>query len=71
VKLGTPKAVAIGVLMILILIFALENNDEVEVEFLGWDWTMPRIVLIAGVLLVGFLAGWSLGEWRSRRNAAS
>ena len=36
--------------------FALQNVGDVDVRFLGWDFAVPLIVVIAASALVGMVA---------------
>jgi putative membrane protein len=47
----------------LIVLFTLQNAEMVELRFLFWTWSMPRAVMIFGVLVTGILLGWILSSW--------
>jgi putative membrane protein len=47
----------------LIVLFTLQNAEVVELRFLFWTWSMPRAVMIFGVLVTGLLLGWILSSW--------
>lgn len=66
-----PKPVAILVLLGTIALFALQNNEQVRVDFLVWSWSMPSVVLIFVVLAIGMLSGWAMREWRARKVAST
>ncbi len=58
------KLIAAGVLLVLLVIFVLQNRDRANVDFLLWDvnarvWT---VIVVAAVL--GFAAGWLVGRTR-------
>jgi uncharacterized integral membrane protein len=53
--LGTAVA-----LLVLVLIFTIQNAVTVSVRFLFWSFTMPRVVLIFLVFVIGVVVGWSL-----------
>ncbi len=53
-NIGLWIALAIGILL---TIFAIENMAVIEVSFLGLDFQMRRIVLIASAVGVGFALG--------------
>ncbi len=46
-----------GVLLALVLVFALQNMRLVQVLFLDMSLTMPLALLIIGVYLLGMLTG--------------
>lgn len=45
-------------LIVLVLVFVLQNVAIVEVRFLIWSFPMPRSVLIFFMLAVGVTIGW-------------
>jgi uncharacterized integral membrane protein len=44
-------------LIIVVLIFALQNIAAVEIQFLFWSFSMPRALLIATLMGIGFIVG--------------
>ncbi len=46
------------VLLLLVLIFAVQNAATVEIRLLFWEVQFPRSLLIFMMLLVGILIGW-------------
>ena len=54
------KLIASGILLTLLVIFALQNIAIVELNFLFWSVDLPRSMLLFVVLLVGFSIGWTL-----------
>lgn len=65
-------ALAVGaILTILILIFVLQNQDSIEVQFLPWQFTMPSgivilLAAIAGALLMALVAAMRILQLRHR-----
>ena len=58
----------LGLAMIaLVVIFALQNNDLVELDFLVWSFAMSRIVLIVGSMIVGVIASWLISTFYLRK----
>lgn len=55
------------VLVALVLIFAMENTQTVEIRFLAWAVSMPRALMIVVVLGIGLVAGWLLRSFSGRR----
>ncbi len=43
--------------LLLVVIFAFQNAQVVEVKLLWWDVAMSRSILVFGLLLIGFLIG--------------
>jgi uncharacterized integral membrane protein len=73
------KVVVLGVVLLVVLIFVLQNTEKVQFSFLFWDfdlalWVMFVITLVGGVLL-GMLGSTLLRrrrrhELRRRANSA-
>ncbi|CCK75935.1 MAG: DUF1049 domain-containing protein [Oleispira antarctica] len=51
------KAFITLVLFILIAIFAVQNSAIVEIQFLFWSFSSPRVLLFLTFLVIGFLLG--------------
>ena len=51
------KVIMLLVLLGILLIFALQNSEEVTVAFLFWDLTLPRIFIFFNFFCVGTLFG--------------
>jgi uncharacterized integral membrane protein len=64
------KSITSLVLIIAVLIFAIQNVAAVEIQFLLWSFSVPRALLIAILLGIGFIIGllfYSLVFRRRRR----
>jgi len=44
-------------LIIVVLIFALQNIAAVEIQFLFWSFSIPRALLIVTLMGIGFIIG--------------
>ena len=51
------KVFVILVLAGLAGVFALQNMTVVEVQFLSWALSLPRVILVAVLVGVGFILG--------------
>ncbi len=51
------KAIIALVLVGLVALFAIQNATTVDVKFLFWSLSVPRVLLIVALLGVGFLLG--------------
>lgn len=51
--------------ILLIVIFAVQNYEVVQVNFLFWSFSMSRAVMIFILLAIGFLAGFILKGFSS------
>jgi uncharacterized integral membrane protein len=54
-------AIAI-VLFLIIVIFAFQNRAAMDVTFLAWSLSMPKVFFILGTYVLGMLSGWGLVE---------
>ncbi len=61
------KPISAGVVGVLLLIFILQNTNEVQVDFLLWDGEFPLWGVIVVSSVLGFLGGWILGRVRRTR----
>lgn len=61
---ASGRQVAIVVLIVLVLILAVLNTDEVQVNWILGTWSTPLIVLILVCLAVGAGIGWMLARRR-------
>jgi len=44
-------------LIVLLLIFVAQNLEQIKVSFLFFGFSMPLVILIAVVFLIGYLSG--------------
>lgn len=54
-------------LLFMVVLFAIQNAESLEVSFLFWTFTMRRALVLFLVLAVGVVLGWSLRIWVHRR----
>jgi len=47
-----------GFLLILVVIFAVQNYDVVEIKFLFWSFRASRAIILFLTLMLGFALGW-------------
>lgn len=45
-------------LLILVMVFALQNSAIVEIRLLFWEVSFPRSLLIFMMLTIGIIVGW-------------
>jgi uncharacterized integral membrane protein len=55
-----------GIIAVIVVIFMVQNTEEVQVQWLGLSWSMPLWLLIVIALLLGTAIGW-LARWRHAR----
>lgn len=53
-----PKLLGTLALLALVLVFAIQNVEVVEVRFLAWSLEISRALLLFVVFLLGGAAGW-------------
>ncbi len=56
----TFKLVITTALIILVMIFAVQNAAVVDIRLLFWDVAFPRSLLIFMMLFIGIVIGWFL-----------
>ncbi len=56
------KHVLILVLAALAVIFVLQNSAIVTIRLFFWSISMNRIIMIAGLMVVGFVIGFTLAR---------
>jgi uncharacterized integral membrane protein len=58
---------ALGLLLLLlVVVFALQNLEGVPVSLLAWSVTIPKVLLILGTYVLGMVSGWGLVELLKR-----
>ena len=56
------KHIIILILVILAAVFVFQNSEVVTINLLLWTITASRIIMIGGLLLIGFLIGFLLAR---------
>ncbi|MDH3578431.1 MAG: LapA family protein [Gammaproteobacteria bacterium] len=56
----TIKLIVATALIVLVMIFAVQNAAVVDIRLLFWDVALPRSLLIFMMLLIGVVIGWFL-----------
>jgi len=51
------RLIVTPVLLLLVVLFAVQNSETVEVAFLLWGLSLPRSILILLVLAIGIVVG--------------
>ncbi len=61
---------AILVFALILLILAVQNTQDVDVSFLGWDFTVPLFSVAIGAALAAIILDELIGlVWRRRRRS--
>jgi uncharacterized integral membrane protein len=61
------KLVLLGLLAVILVVFALLNTDEVGVDFIINTWSAPLIVVILISAVIGFAIGYLVKAHRAGR----
>ena len=61
------RTFAAGGLVVVALVFLLQNLATVEVRFLWWTLALPRAAVLVVLFALGFGAGWLIASLRRRR----
>lgn len=50
---GVPWRLALFlILAIVVVVFAVQNTQDVELHFLGWNWELPLVIIILMAVVV-------------------
>jgi uncharacterized integral membrane protein len=55
-----PRVYLALAILALLLIFALQNSDQLTVRFLAWSFQISQALLIIGCTAGGLVTGWLL-----------
>jgi uncharacterized integral membrane protein len=64
----TPRRVVSVVLIAVVVVLILQNSTSADVHLLLFDHSAPLWLVIAGTMILSFLAGWLFGGRRARRS---
>ena len=64
---GYGKLIAVAVVGVLILIFVLQNTQDLKFKFLFWDFTWPAWLMLVITLIIGFAIGFLVSALLRRR----
>jgi len=65
-----PRVIIILILLVLSLIFVIQNTTIVEVQLFFWKISMARIIMLSFLLLVGFIIGYLVAKFSEERKPA-
>ncbi|MDH3691642.1 MAG: lipopolysaccharide assembly protein LapA domain-containing protein [Gammaproteobacteria bacterium] len=60
------KLILVTALIAMVLIFTFQNMEVVTVNFLQWEVSVSRALLLISLFLVGLLLGWLLPGTRRK-----
>ena len=55
-------------LLLLLVIFTVQNYEVVKIQFLLWSFETSRAIVIFSTLIIGIAVGWISSYMRSRDN---
>ncbi len=58
----SPKLIIVAILVVIVVILALVNSQDIKVDFVVADITLPLFVVIVGSALVGLIVGYFIGR---------
>ena len=65
-----PRWIVAGIVAVALLIFAIQNSERVDVDFLVFDAQVRVVAVIVVSAALGFVVGWLLGRpSRAQRKA--
>jgi uncharacterized integral membrane protein len=62
----TGRQITAAILIVVVVVFALVNLDDVSVDFVFGTVEMPLVFLVVGLLAIGFGAGYLVKGRRER-----
>lgn len=63
----TLKLIFTAIGLVIFTIVVVQNTDVVEVQFLTWQISMSRIILLVLALLIGFGTGYTASHRHQRK----
>jgi uncharacterized integral membrane protein len=63
----TPRQIVGGVLVAVVVVLVLQNTNNANVHLLLFTTSYPMWLVLGGIMVVSFLAGWLIGGRRARR----
>jgi uncharacterized integral membrane protein len=58
----SPKLIIVAILVVIVIVLAIVNSQDVKVDFVVADITLPLFVVILGSALIGLIVGYFLGR---------
>ena len=58
----SPKLIIAAILVVIVIVLALVNSQDIKVDFVVTDITLPLFVVILGSALIGLIVGYFLGR---------
>ena len=58
----SPKMVLAAILVVIVIVLAIANSQDIKVDFVVADITLPLFVVIVGSAVIGLVVGYFLGR---------
>jgi uncharacterized integral membrane protein len=58
----SPRMILVAILVVIVVILAIANSQDIKVDFVVADITLPLFVVIVGSAIVGLIVGYFLGR---------
>ena len=55
------------VVLVLVLVFVLQNTDGVNIHFFFWKATLSLAIVLIGSVAFGLATGWLIGTFKPKR----
>lgn len=65
-----PKVISVLVLIILFLVFLIQNTQVVTLRLYFWKISMSQIILIPLVLILGFALGYGVAKMAGKNRSS-
>ena len=62
----SPKMILAAILVVIVVILAIVNSQDIKVDFVVGDVTLPLFVVIVGSALIGLIIGYFIGRREKR-----
>ena len=66
----SARFIVLGIVVVLIVLFVLQNTDEVKLDFLFLDGVFPLWTMLLVMAVLGFVGGWYVGRIRGAERRA-
>jgi len=66
-SIWTPRLIAWLVLLVILLVFALQNLERVELRLLFWVIDIQLVWVVLAAALLGYVLGWFRPHFRPKR----
>ncbi|MFT5218401.1 MAG: putative membrane protein [Planctomycetota bacterium] len=60
------KSIFTLIILLLVVVFAVQNSAIVEIQLLVWSFSWPRALLVVALLATGFVLGLVVSSLKTR-----